>query len=124
MKCTSVTKLDTIRIAPMMPAMMTCAGLSDTAPFSYSARRADAEERPKLRLDHLRRRCACRLPFRHFHQLAFLAVPSISKNAYDNVIVLTSSGNPCSMTNTTGICLASPGCSVCCVKQKHSSFLK
>jgi hypothetical protein len=28
------------------------------------------------------------------------------------------------MTNTTGICRRSPGCSVCFAKQKHSSFLK
>src|SRR5512147_2362698 len=69
----------------------------------------DAKKRPAYRLDHLERRGACRFTLLcHFHQLAFFAVPSISKNEYESVIVLTSSGSPRSMTNTTGIWRASP----------------
>src|SRR5258706_7571457 len=100
-------------------------GLERNGALLVSGAPPNAKKRPAYGLDHLERRCACRFTLlRHFHQLAFLAVPSISKNEYDSVIVWMSSGSPRSMTKTTGIWRASPGCSVCCVKQKHSSFLK
>ncbi len=47
-----------------------------------------------------------------------------SKKVYDSVIVVTSLDNFGSITNTTGHCFVSPGSSVCCLKQKHSSLLK
>ena len=47
-----------------------------------------------------------------------------SKNVYDNVIVFTSFGNFGSTTKTTGKRLVWFAVNVCCVKQKHSIFLK
>ena len=51
-------------------------------------------------------------------------LPPTSKKVYDRVMVFTSLGSLGSMKNTTGICRASFGFSVCCLKQKHSTFLK
>ena len=39
-------------------------------------------------------------------------------------MVFTSFGSFGSTTNCTGRRRVSPACSVCCVKQKHSTFLK
>src|SRR5450755_763350 len=51
-------------------------------------------------------------------------LPPTSKKVYDKVIVFTSFGSRASTTKTTGHCLASPACSRCSRKQKHSSLVK
>src|SRR5688572_11233590 len=51
-------------------------------------------------------------------------LPATSKNVYDSAMVFTSLGSFGSTTNTTGMRRVSPAASVCCVKQKHSTFLK
>src|SRR5437868_13249421 len=57
------------------------------------------------------------------HQL-FPPRPATSKNVYDSAMLVTSAGSFGSTTKVTGMRRVSPGASVCCVKQKHSIFLK
>src|SRR6185503_12859598 len=60
---------------------------------------------------------------RSLHQL-FPPRPATSKKVYESAMVFTSFGSFGSTTNTTGMRRVSPGASVCCVKQKHSTFWK
>src|SRR5688572_5892144 len=57
------------------------------------------------------------------HQL-FPPRPATSKKVYESAMVSTSFGSFGSTTNTTGMRRVSPAASVCCVKQKHSTFWK
>src|SRR5512140_1976032 len=97
---------------------------------------ANAQERPSHRLDGAQERGAagpCRRVCAHdlaptadctaADGAAGVTLPT-SKKVYDSVIVVTSLDSFGSMTNTTGHCFVSPGSSVCCLKQKHSSLLK
>src|SRR6185369_10877196 len=98
---------------------------------------ADAHERPGHRLDGSQHRPPPR--GRGWRVRAHVAgpvrastvpaggggvLPPTSKNVYDRVIVFTSRDSLGSITKATGHCRFSPGSSVYCLKQKHSSLLK